>query len=86
MSLGIAVRRWVTWHGLALNVTTDLAPFRLFNPCGLEPHVMTTLAAERGHAVGLDAVRDRLVHHAGELLPGGPFEPRTLDDLEAAIA
>jgi lipoyl(octanoyl) transferase len=86
MSLGIAVRRWVTWHGLALNVTTDLSPFRLFNPCGLEPDVMTTLAAEVGHDLAMDHVRDRLVHHAGELLPGGPFEPRTWDDLQAAIA
>jgi lipoate-protein ligase B len=67
-------------------VTTDLSPFRLFNPCGLEPDVMTTLAAEVGHDLAMDHVRDRLVHHAGELLPGGPFEPRTWDDLQAAIA
>lgn len=86
MSLGIAVRRWVTWHGLALNVTTDLAPFRLFHPCGLDPGVMTTLAAALGRDPGADLVRDRLVAHAGELLPGGPFESRSWEDLEAAIA
>jgi lipoate-protein ligase B len=86
MSLGIAVRRWVTWHGLALNVTTDLAPFRLFHPCGLDPDVMTTLARELGRDPGMDLVRERLVHHAGECLPGGPFEPRSFADLEAAIA
>jgi lipoate-protein ligase B len=45
-SIGVAVRKWVTWHGLALNVTTDLAWFRRFDPCGLEPEVMTTMAAE----------------------------------------
>ena len=43
-SLGVAVRRWVTWHGLALNLHTDLAPFRRFHPCGLAPDVMTRLA------------------------------------------
>jgi len=43
-SLGVAVRRWVTWHGLALNLHTDLAPFRRFHPCGLSPEVMTRLA------------------------------------------
>lgn len=43
-SIGVAVRRWVTWHGLALNVHTDLEAFQPFRPCGLEPSVMTRLA------------------------------------------
>jgi len=43
-SIGVAVRRWVAWHGLALNVHTDLAAFRRFHPCGLSPDVMTRLA------------------------------------------
>jgi len=43
-SIGVAVRRWVTWHGFALNVHTDLAPFQLFQPCGLDPNVMTRVA------------------------------------------
>lgn len=43
-SIGVAVRRWVTWHGLALNLHTDLAPFRRFHPCGLAPDVMTRVA------------------------------------------
>lgn len=43
-SLGVAVRRWVTWHGLALNLHTDLAPFRRFHPCGLASDVMTRVA------------------------------------------
>lgn len=45
-SIGVAVRRWVTWHGLALNVSTDLEWFRRFDPCGLDPEVMSTMAAE----------------------------------------
>ena len=40
-SIGVAVRRWVTWHGLALNVSTDLGAFRSFAPCGLSADVMT---------------------------------------------
>jgi lipoyl(octanoyl) transferase len=50
-SIGVAVRRWVTWHGLALNVTTDLAAFRTFQPCGLDAALMTRLA---DHAAGVD--------------------------------
>ena len=51
-SVGVAVRRWVAWHGLALNVFTDLAAFRDFQPCGLDPQVMTRLAdhADLPHA------------------------------------
>ncbi len=40
-SIGVAVRRWVAWHGFALNISTDLAEFAGFRPCGLEPDVMT---------------------------------------------
>lgn len=43
-SIGVAVRRWVTWHGLALNVYTDLEAFGSFQPCGLAPDVMTRIA------------------------------------------
>lgn len=43
-SMGIAVRRWVTFHGFALNVTTDLQRFTAINPCGFRAEVMTSLA------------------------------------------
>jgi lipoate-protein ligase B len=79
-SLGIAVRRWVTWHGLALNVNTDLAPFQAFNPCGLDGGVMISMAEVRGAPLDFRAVRDRLLANASELLPGGPFETGDLPD------
>ena len=45
-SIGIHVKQWVTLHGFALNVTTDLAWFDLIVPCGIEQVVMTSLAEE----------------------------------------
>jgi lipoate-protein ligase B len=61
-SIGIACRRWVTFHGLALNVTTDLAYFARINPCGFDARVMTSLAAERAPApIDVAAVRAALV-------------------------
>lgn len=42
-SIGIACRKWVTFHGLALNVETDLAYFARINPCGFEANVMTSM-------------------------------------------
>lgn len=43
-SVGVAVRRWVTWHGFALNLATDLEAFQPFRPCGLDAAVMTRVA------------------------------------------
>jgi lipoyl(octanoyl) transferase len=43
-SVGIACKRWVTWHGVALNVDVDLASYDAIRPCGLPRFVMTTLA------------------------------------------
>lgn len=45
-SIGIHVKRWVTYHGFALNVATDLAAFDLIVPCGIENVVMTSVAEE----------------------------------------
>jgi lipoyl(octanoyl) transferase len=43
-SVGIACRRWVTWHGLALNVDADLARFSRIRPCGFDAAIMTRMA------------------------------------------
>jgi lipoyl(octanoyl) transferase len=53
-SIGIHVRQWVTWHGFALNVTTDLSPFSLIVPCGIPDVVMTSIEKEIGGAGARD--------------------------------
>ncbi|RRT63711.1 hypothetical protein B296_00004949 [Ensete ventricosum] len=42
-AIGIRVSRWITYHGLAVNVTTDLAPFQHIVPCGLQDHEIDLL-------------------------------------------
>ena len=59
-SLGVAVRRWVTYHGFALNVSTDLAYFRLISPCGFDGSVMTSMEWELGRPVALEDVKERV--------------------------
>ena len=66
-SMGIACRKWVTFHGLALNVTSDLSYFARINPCGFEASVMTSLATQRPE-VDPAAVRRILVEELGTAL------------------
>jgi lipoyl(octanoyl) transferase len=66
-SMGIACRKWVTFHGLALNVTTDLAYFGRINPCGFESKVMTSMAEQLG-TVELAAVKATLATELGRML------------------
>jgi len=88
-SIGVAVRRWVTWHGLALNVHTDLAAFGGFSPCGLDPAVMTRLADHAEMPPGTTLVEVLLVKHlcevfGFELPPPPPLaspEPSPFPDL-----
>jgi lipoate-protein ligase B len=59
-SLGIAVRRWVSYHGFALNVEPDLGQFDLIHPCGLRGVRMTSIAEQlKERAPSLAAVRER---------------------------
>ena len=59
-SIGVAVKRWVTLHGFALNVSTDLSRFSAINPCGLDAAVMGSMVGELGHPVGINAVKSAL--------------------------
>jgi len=71
-SMGIACRKWVTFHGLALNVTTDLAYFRRINPCGFESSVMTSMAEQLG-PFDFATVKAALVEELGRSLGRTPI-------------
>lgn len=75
-SMGIACRKWVTFHGLALNVTADLAYFRRINPCGFESKVMTSMAEQLGATVDVAEVRGVLAGELGRTLGRVPEQAR----------
>lgn len=70
-SIGVAVRRWVAYHGVALNVSTDLSWFGRFDPCGLEPELMTTLQVEMGQTPDPDEVQAALLGAFEQVLRNG---------------
>ena len=58
-SIGVAVTDWVTYHGFALNVSTDLRYFELIRPCGLDPSTMTSVEKVLGGPISFDEVKAR---------------------------
>ncbi len=80
-SLGIRISRWVTSHGFALNVNTDLSYFSLIQPCGIAGCEMTSMASLTGGDVDMDAVIECLIVHFGEV-----FERNMIVDTPKAQA
>lgn len=63
-ALGVRASRWVTMHGLALNVNTDLGYFDLMIPCGIKDKAVTSMAAELGGIpLNMDGVKKKLLGH-----------------------
>lgn len=60
-SIGIGVRRWISWHGFALNVSTDLRAFDAIVPCGLAGVSMTSMETQLGRRIPLAEVEPVLI-------------------------
>jgi lipoyl(octanoyl) transferase len=66
-AIGVAVRRWVTWHGFALNVAVNMEHFGLIVPCGLHGKDVTDLSSVVGHDVSVEEVKKPLIEKLVEV-------------------
>jgi lipoyl(octanoyl) transferase len=66
-AIGVAVRRCITFHGIALNVNTDLSYFQRIVPCGLHWAAVTSIQKELCAEQNLSDVRARFLHHFAEI-------------------
>ena len=83
-SIGVHARSWVTWHGFALNVTTDLSYFDLMTPCGIDGVVMTSVAREIPNVpVSVYEVAPRVADAFGELFTMEPVWTRVTGALQS---
>jgi lipoate-protein ligase B len=62
-SVGVTIKRWVSFHGFSLNYETDLKYFELINPCGLEGKKMTSMAKILGERISRNSLVERVCFH-----------------------
>ena len=79
MAIGVGVKRWVSFHGLAFNVNTDLEYFRLIHPCGIKDRGVTSLARLLKREIPLHEVKEALLHRFSSL-----FETNMVQKMDEA--
>jgi lipoyl(octanoyl) transferase len=80
-AIGVRISRWITSHGFAFNVTTDVAFFDLIVPCGIADRDVTSLAAQIGREPSMHEVEERFVEQFASVFDRTPATPASLSQI-----
>ena len=78
-AIGIAVRRWITYHGFAFNIHPDMSHFAMINPCGITDRSVTSLEKLLGYGVDMDEVSDKVASAFEEVFNVDLVYPDAMD-------
>ena len=85
-AIGVRISRWVTMHGFAFNVTTDLSHFDVIVPCGIKDKAVTSLSKEIGEEVPMAEVEEAAVRHFARIFDAEPRWRPGRPELGAALS
>ena len=84
-AIGVRIARWITSHGFAFNVNTDLNFFDLIVPCGITDHGVTSLARVVGRPVEMRSVEESIVHHFARVFSREAITDAQFTDVQGAL-
>lgn len=84
-AIGIKVSRWITMHGFAFNVNTDLELFNGIIPCGIKEKGVTSLSKETGNPIELHEVKQKILNHFTEFFDYSNVESNEINNLSQLI-
>lgn len=82
-SIGIAVRKWITYHGFALNVSPNYDHWRLIHPCGLVDKQVTSIERLTGRNPGMDVVQSAIIFGFAQVFAGEPLDQESVPEVRS---
>jgi len=85
-AIGIKVSRWITMHGFAFNINTDLKLFNGIIPCGISDKDVTSLNRELKSEIQLNEVKDKIIHHFCNVFNYGLIKVKSKNEILSSVS